>query len=373
MDMKNYFLAFSFIFLCFTLSAQEGTQIKFNETTHQFGKIKKNGPAETVFTFTNVSEEPIKLSQVKASCGCTTPSWTKNEVAPGETGEIAVKYNTARVGPFTKTVTVRYGEGAKPILLYIKGEVENDTQIEDKHAYQIGGVGFDKLADHIGTLDSDKTSKVSFHVKNLSPQPITFKDKIDQEMMIQTNVAQRVLNPGESTAINVVIDGSKFITYGAFTKDIFLYTDEENSEKKLTVNGLVNKVFTPEELASMPNIAFERTEYDGGVVIEGEKVQVAYTFTNTGKSDLEIESVKASCGCTASAPKDKVIKAGMSSEILATFDSRGRKGMQAKTITVKTNDPDQPTVVLRLKVEVEQDPFHVGEPVGPANNGKTRN
>ncbi|MEL6256745.1 MAG: DUF1573 domain-containing protein, partial [Bacteroidota bacterium] len=99
---------------------------------------------------------------------------------------------------------------------------------------------------------------------------------------------------------------------------------------------------------------------------EGEKVDVAYKFTNTGKSDLKILSVKASCGCTASAPKDDVIKAGMSSEIIASFNSKGRKGPQSKTITVKTNDPDQPTLVLRLKVEVEQNPFHIEE-VGPAN------
>lgn len=371
--MKKYFLAISILLLCLSLSAQEGTQIKFEETTHQFGKIKKNGPAEHTFTFTNISNKPVTLTQVKASCGCTTPSWTKNEVAPGETGEIAVKYNSARVGPFTKTVTVRYGDGAKPILLYIKGNVENDVQGQDMYSYRVGGLGFNKLAENIGTLDSDKKHTLLFEAKNLSAQPIRFKEKIDQEMMIKTSISQNVLNPGQSAAISVVIDGGKFITYGAFTKDISLYTDEKNSEKKLTVNGVVNKVYTPEELAAMPNIAFDRTEYDGGVVIEGEKVQVVYSFTNTGKNDLKIESVKASCGCTASAPKDEIIKAGMSSEILATFDSRGRKGTQTKTITVKTNDPDQPTLVLRLKVEVEQNPFHVNEVVGPGNTGNPRN
>lgn len=372
--MKKYFLAFGIILFCLSLVAQEGTQIKFDETTHKFGKIKKNGPAEHVFTFTNVSDEPLKLTQVKASCGCTTPAWTKSEVAPGETGEISVKYNTARVGPFTKTVTVRYGEGSKPIILYIKGEVENDVQVQDIHSYKVGGLGFNKLAENIGTLDSDKIHSVVYQVKNVSPHPIIFKEKVDQEMMIKTTVARAVLNPGETTAISVVIDGSKFITYGAFTQTISLYTNEEkNSEKKLTVNGVVNKVYTAEELAAMPNIAFDRTEYDGGVVIEGEKVNVVYAFTNTGKQDLKIESVKASCGCTASAPKDEIIKPGMSSEIVATFDSRGRKGPQTKTITVKTNDYDQPTMVLRLKVEVEQNPFHVNEIVGPGNSGNPRN
>ena len=73
-----------------------------------------------------------------------------------------------------------------------------------------------------------------------------------------------------------------------------------------------------------------------------------------------IESVKASCGCTATAPKDDVIVSGQSSEIVATFDSRGRVGKQNKSITVKTNDPDESTIVLRFAVEVVKDPFHVG-------------
>lgn len=366
MDMKKIILASILLLSVFALQAQEGTSIKFEETTHQFGKIKKNGPAEHTFVFTNVTEEPIKLTQVKASCGCTTPAWTKEAVAPGETGEIAVKYNTARVGPFTKTVTVRYGDGARPIILYIKGEVENTETVPDRFPYKQGSLGFTKLVDNIGTLDSDKKQSLVFEAKNIGPQPITFKEKVDQEMMINTNIAKTTLNPGESTPISVVIDGGKFITYGSFTKNIYLYTDEDQGEKKLTINGVVNKVFSAEELAAMPNIEFDRVAYDGGVVIEGEKVDVAYKFTNTGKSDLKILSVKASCGCTASAPKDDVIKAGMSSEIIASFNSKGRKGPQSKTITVKTNDPDQPTLVLRLKVEVEQNPFHIEE-VGPAN------
>jgi hypothetical protein len=99
--------------------------------------------------------------------------------------------------------------------------------------------------------------------------------------------------------------------------------------------------------------------------LQGEKVQYAFTFINQGKGELQLESVKASCGCTATAPKDKVLAPGQRSEIVATFDSRGRRGVQNKSITVRSNDPDEPTVVLRLKVEVEEDPFHIPS-TGPA-------
>ena len=83
------------------------------------------------------------------------------------------------------------------------------------------------------------------------------------------------------------------------------------------------------------------------------------------KEDLVLDNVKASCGCTATAPKDKIVKAGQTSEIVATFNSRGRRGQQNKSITVRSNDPDKPAVILRLKVNVEQDPFHQNN-LGPA-------
>ena len=365
------------ILVCFfflNASAQEGSKIKFDETTHQFGKIKKNDPAEHVFTFTNVSEAPVKLSRVKASCGCTTPSWTREEVKPGEKGEIAVKYNTARVGAFTKTVTVTYDETERPIILYIRGSVEGgETAIENVYVHRQGGLGFQQINQGLGTLDSDKKKILTFKAKNLSPQPINFTGKTDSEMMMRVIPSSNTVLPGEIVDIKVEVMGEKFITPGFFNKQISIYTDEANQAvKTLTVSGTLNKVMSAAEKAALPKIEFEQTAYNGGVVLEGEQVEVKYAFTNTGKSDLVIESVKASCGCTASAPKDKIIKPGQSSEIAAKFNSRGRQGKQSKSITVRTNDPENSTIILRLNVEVERNPFHV-ESVGPAESGGVNN
>ena len=353
-----------------SLSAQEEPVIKFGETTHQFGEIPRGTPANHIFTFTNTSAAPVKLSNVKASCGCTTPSWPKEEVAPGATGEIKVQYNAAAVGAFTKTVTVQYEGGERPIILYIKGTVAADGSAEDQlYANRVGQLGFDRLAHNMGVLNSDQTQKINFKVKNMGQTPITFSEAT-AEMMLNVSYGKATLLPGEKTEISIEIDGTKFITPGAFTQSARILTDnEETGEIGLSIVGNLNKVFSAEELANMPNIEFERTSYDAGSVIEGEKVEVAYVFTNTGQSDLVIESVKASCGCTASSPKDLVIAPGASSEIMATFDSRGREGTQNKSITVRTNDPDQSTIILRLMVEVERDPFHVGSST-PAAGGQ---
>ena len=85
---------------------------------------------------------------------------------------------------------------------------------------------------------------------------------------------------------------------------------------------------------------------------QGEKKSTTFTLTNNGKSDLLIRRVRSSCGCTAVAPSKSVIAPGESAPINVTFDSRGKRGRQSKSITVITNDPKNPTTTLRISSNV---------------------
>jgi len=98
-------------------------------------------------------------------------------------------------------------------------------------------------------------------------------------------------------------------------------------------------------------ISFERTEYDFGKIIQGEKVFYSYTFSNDGDAPLIVSSVGASCGCTVPKWSRDPIGEGETGEIEVVFDSDGKKGVQAKDITVITNAVPN-TVVLRLSGEV---------------------
>ena len=105
-----------------------GAKIRFIETEHNYGTIMKGGDGKCQFTFVNEGNEPLILSNVKASCGCTTPSYTQKPVMPGQTGTIDVKYNTNNVGGFSKTVTVTSNAVDNPrVVLRIKGNVKQDA------------------------------------------------------------------------------------------------------------------------------------------------------------------------------------------------------------------------------------------------------
>lgn len=95
---------------------------KFTEETWDFGSIPQGVPATHVFSYTNDGKEPLIVSQATASCGCTTPEWTKEPVLSGRTGTVKVTYNAAKEGSFNKTVTLLSNTG-NPKYLTIKGTV----------------------------------------------------------------------------------------------------------------------------------------------------------------------------------------------------------------------------------------------------------
>jgi hypothetical protein len=96
--------------------------LTLKETEYDFGKIPQGKPVTHDFEFTNTGDAPFALENVRASCGCTTPEWSKDTVAVGATAVIKVGYNAANEGPFNKSVTINYnGNQSKQII--IKGEV----------------------------------------------------------------------------------------------------------------------------------------------------------------------------------------------------------------------------------------------------------
>jgi len=105
--------------------ATASANISFDKTSHDFGKIKEqDGLATVTFTLKNTGNAPLVISRVQASCGCTTPTWTKEPILPGKTGSITASYNPAgRPGSFIKSISVFTNAGEDCKTLTIKGEV----------------------------------------------------------------------------------------------------------------------------------------------------------------------------------------------------------------------------------------------------------
>ena len=127
--MKKSLVIMLMVFLTsLSIQAQEKAvvsqdSIVFENTTHDYGTIVQGSDGTCVFNFTNKGKAPIVLNDVKASCGCTVPEWTRTPVVPKQKGTIKVTYNTNTVGAFTKSITVNSNAVNTPVVLIIKGVV----------------------------------------------------------------------------------------------------------------------------------------------------------------------------------------------------------------------------------------------------------
>lgn len=108
---------------------ESGPQIKFDKDVHDYGNLKQGADATTEFVFTNTGNEPLIISNSQGSCGCTVPSWPREPIAPGKTGSIKVKYDSQRLGPINKSVTVTSNATNEAnVVLRIKGVIEPPVQ-----------------------------------------------------------------------------------------------------------------------------------------------------------------------------------------------------------------------------------------------------
>ncbi len=150
----------------------------------------------------------------------------------------------------------------------------------------------------------------------------------------------------ESLNVAALVEGPKAVSG-------VMVVAEATEDTQVTLDpGWRQPAGQPEKAASAPGLVFETTDYDFGSVEEGEKVNIEFNFTNTSDKTITINKIKPSCGCTAADLKQKVFEPGQGDTIKAIFNSSNRSGIQHKTLTVDTDDPDNPTYRLQFKGEV---------------------
>jgi hypothetical protein len=121
--MKKIFILFFSLLSLSVLKAQSAAEaIELKEVEYDFGQIPQGKPVYHSFDVTNKTAAPLKLENVTASCGCTTPEWNKEAIAAGSTDKIKVGYNAASEGHFEKFITVTYN-GSQTKQIKIKGTV----------------------------------------------------------------------------------------------------------------------------------------------------------------------------------------------------------------------------------------------------------
>lgn len=338
--------------------ANAQSKITFEENEHNFGSFMESaGIQTTVFKFKNTGTSPLILNNVKASCGCTTPKWTRDPIAPNGSGEITVSYNPAnRPGIFTKTVTVTSNAENSTVVLTISGSVEQrEKTLAEKYPREIGPLRAETNHISFAQLKQNAVESKELELVNDTEKPV----KVDLQTVpshLTVKVEPSTIPAKSRGKLFVTYDAKKADTYGFASHRIYLSIDGSKDYKNsVGVSATIEEDFsglTPAQLANAPVAKFNVLDYDFGDMKQGDKKEYTFSLTNDGKSDLQIRNVRSSCGCTAVAPSKKVVGPGETVPIKVTFDSRGKRGRQSKSITVITNDPKNPTSTLRISSNI---------------------
>lgn len=353
--MKNILPTLLCILLPVSIPAKGQTTvpaITFETREHDFGSIKEsNGVVSYSFNFTNSGKAPLILKNVEASCGCTTPEWTRQPVLPGKQGVIKVTFNPEqRPGAFTKTISVTSNAETPSVTLAIRGVVIPVSRIEEVYHFSIGQIRLATIYASFGEIYKGNTGEVLIKVMNTSADQAAALTFRILPPYLTARMDPEMLEPG--------MEGNIILQY---TTDLQKDWDYVVERLELLVNGQSlpnNRIsvtanirenfsgYTAEQMENAPKVGFDAVTYEFGNVPAGTLVEHSYILTNTGKSDLYIRKVSASCGCTAVQPATTKVAPGASTQIKAVFNTAGREGNQKKAITIITNDPKRSKSVL---------------------------
>lgn len=349
--MKQLIALCGLLFSFFLLSAQP--KIEFKALEHDFGSIKEDkGLATTVFEFKNAGDQPLILNSVKATCGCTTPEWTQEPVAPGKSGKIKVSYNPKnRPGAFTKSVNVYSNAEPSVSVLTIKGKVEpKELTLEEQYPREMGTIRWKSNYLSLGSMTNSEVKSEVLEYYNATDNDVAL-GVFRSAGHLEISFEPQLVPPGKTGKMTVKYDAKKRNAYGYVSDRVYLEVDgQKDNNYSIGVSVTINEDFskmTEEEKANAPVAFFENNVFDFGSAKEGEVVKHFFKLTNNGKSDLLIRNVKASCGCTA-VKNENIVKPGQTIDLKVDFNSKGKRGRQNKSITVITNDPVNSTTVLRI-------------------------
>lgn len=182
-------------------------KLSFEKETHDFGIIAEGTQATYEFRVKNVGNQPVIIAGVQPSCGCTTPTWTKEPIMPGKTGVISAIYNsTGRPGAFMKGITVNSNAEEPAQTLYIKGEVgpkDLKTMYTPEQKAMSPRLAVGSTNYNFGKLEKGQKAIAKFRIKNTGRLPLVVQGVKSPCNCIQYRVSEPALKPGQTALLEL--------------------------------------------------------------------------------------------------------------------------------------------------------------------------
>lgn len=357
MKMKNVICAVMSLYV--TITAFAGADVTWLETSHDFGSfLEDDGLRSCRFRFVNSGDEPLVIVSARASCGCTTPQFSRAGIAPGDTSSVTVTYDpTGRPGRFSKRVTIESNAVSSPTSkLLIEGTViGSEATVANRYPYDMGALKATSSTVMFGNVKKGRLKTLFLNAYNRSMEDVS-PQIVSKPEYVDVAFSPEVVPPGERLSFICYLRSDKCPEYGLNTDSVTVTTDGENLfPVYFTVN--VEEDFSKLDKKAMENapVAALSTEKVDFVRLErgGKTCHKQVSLTNEGRDRLEVRRVY----CTDSGVSVEIdsvsLKRGKAAQIKIKAEPSEIVGeiLDARVIVI-TNDPENPVRTIRVVGEI---------------------
>lgn len=326
----------------------------FEKELHDFGTIKEtDGPVAHNFQFTNTGNAPILIKSVEASCGCTSPEWSRQPVLPGKTGFIKATFDPKdRPGFFNKSITVSSNAKNAQIELEIKGTVEARTRtILDEYPYELPS-GLRLPYDHLSLLKvkkgEEKTATYGVYNNSGKTVAVSFPGLPPH---IRISIAPQQIEAKKTATLKASYNTALHGEYGLNEEIVTLLVD--GKKYPLRVSVTIEEDFSKTDRAQAPDITVDKKYTNFGQATGDRQASFLYKITNSGKAPLKIHRIYTNDNRVTAEISVRELKPGESADVKATTTKGAKPGKVACLISVITNSPANPDTGLRFYGEIK--------------------
>jgi hypothetical protein len=358
---KRVFILIS-LFALITAGTFAQPAINFQEKSHDFGNIKEEvGSVSYEFTFTNTGKSNLLIYKAVASCGCTTPLYSKEPIAPGAKSKVKVTYNTAdRPGSFQKTITLYTNDpNASNVVLIIRGSViPAGNSPTANYPVNIQGLRLNRSSVPIleAKIGSIRTETIEMMNASAKPMNIRF-NKVPKHLRVFAS--NTLLKPNQTGTITIKYIAAAAKDYGRREDFFYVYTNEKdknNISNRILVTANLAEDFSdlnPAQRQNAPVCELSSTRINFGSMPKKTVKTLSINLSNKGKTDLIIRKIAPEYDGIKVTAQHHVIAPGKTTKLNLSFNAGLFNGSVVQRVSLYTNDPKNSISRIYLTAQVQ--------------------
>lgn len=336
-----------------SLVVSAGPHVRWSAVTHDFGAFDEDdGTVTCTFTYVNDGDEPLAITAARATCGCTTPTFTRKAVAPGDSGRVEVSFNpTGRPGRFSKRVYIDFNTDPARSTLTIKGVVIGSANtLRSRYPVDAGDIKLkgDRLM--FGEVMTGHSDHQFIDIYNVSASPVE-PQWHNLPPCLSVTSSSSVISPGEQESYCLRLDADRAGVYGMYTDTIGVSVNGQ-APVPVEIVAVITEDFsrlTPAMRASAPRAGLSAEAVDFDRYTPGQPLSATVTLTNHGKDALTVRRAYSLDSAVSVSVDRTRLRKGKSATVTITVDpGHCRDGVINARVQLITNDPDNPVTNIRV-------------------------